>query len=284
MSNQTLVSLNQLHELIQAGDCIVVDCRFDLSRPERGRAQWLTGHIPGAFYAHLDDDLAAPIEAHTGRHPLPLTNDFAQYLASIAWTKDKLLVAYDDGSNAISSRLWWLMRYFGQPAALLDGGLAAWKAARLPMEAGEAGVEAAPVEHLVPDERMIVSADYIFDGLDSAEMVVLDARAQERFSGKVENLDSEAGHIPGALNHPFGDNLDAEGRFLDPEILKAQFEAALGGFATDSVVHSCGSGITACQNLFAMELAGLGPTRLYPGSWSEWIRDPERPLETGNTP
>jgi len=284
MNNQTLVSLNQLHELIQAGDCIVVDCRFDISRPERGRAQWLAGHIPGAFYAHLDDDLAAPIEAHTGRHPLPLTDDFAQYLASIAWTNDKLLVAYDDGSNAISSRLWWLMRYFGQPAALLDGGLAAWKAAGLPMKAGEAGVEAAPVEHLVPDERMIESADYILDGLDSAEMVVLDARAQERFSGKVENLDSEAGHIPGALNRPFGDNLDAEGRFLDPEILKAQFEVALGGFATDSVVHSCGSGITACHNLFAMELAGLGTTRLYPGSWSEWIRDPARPLETGKGP
>ena len=284
MNNLTLVSLKQLHELIQADDCTVVDCRFDLSRPERGRAQWLAGHIPGAFYAHLDDDLAAPIEAHTGRHPLPLTDDFAQYLASIAWTNGKLLVAYDDGSNAISSRLWWLMRYFGQPAALLDGGLAAWKEAGFPMEAGETGVEAAPVEHLVPDERMIVSADSILDGLDSPKMVVLDARAQERFSGEVENLDSEAGHIPGALNRPFGDNLDAKGRFLEPEILKAQFEVALGGFAIDSVVHSCGSGITACHNLFAMELAGLGATRLYPGSWSEWIRDPARPLETGKAP
>jgi thiosulfate/3-mercaptopyruvate sulfurtransferase len=283
MNNQTLVSHKQLHELIQAGNCTVVDCRFDLSRPERGRAQWLAGHIPGAYYAHLDDDLAAPIEAHTGRHPLPLTDDFAQYLASIDWTDGKLLVAYDDGSNAISSRLWWLMRYFGQPAALLDGGLAAWKEAGLPMEAGAAGVEAAPVEHLVPDECMIVSADAIFDNLESPEMVVLDARAQERFSGEVENLDSKAGHIPGALNRPFGDNLDDEGRFLDPEILKAQFEVALGGFATDSVIHSCGSGITACHNLFAMELAGLGTTRLYPGSWSEWIRDPARPLETGQS-
>ena len=281
MNDEIVVSAKQLHELIQAGDCTVVDCRFDLSRPKRGRAQWLAGHIPGAFYAHLDDDLAAPIEAHTGRHPLPLTADFAQYLASIAWSDGKLLVAYDDGSNAISSRLWWLMRYFGQSAALLDGGLFAWKAAGLPTEAGEAGVEAAPVEHLVPDERMIVLADSILDGLDSPEMVVMDARAQERFSGEVENLDTKAGHIPGALNRPFGDNLDDEGRFLDPEILKAQFEVALGGFATDSVVHSCGSGITACHNLFAMERAGLGTTRLYPGSWSEWIRDPARPLETG---
>ena len=245
---------------------------------------WLAGHIPGAFYAHLDDDLAAPIEAHTGRHPLPRTNDFAQYLASIAWTDGKLLVAYDDGSNAISSRLWWLMRYFGQPAALLDGGLVAWKKAGLPLEEGENGVESAPLEHLVADERMIVSADEILDGLDSPEMLVLDARAPERFSGEIENLDSEAGHIPAALNRPFGDNLDKEGQFRDSEILKAQFEAALSGFAAADVVHSCGSGVTACHNLFAMELAGLGLTRLYPGSWSEWIRDPERPLETGKTP
>jgi thiosulfate/3-mercaptopyruvate sulfurtransferase len=281
MKDEIAVSAEQLYELIQAGDCTVVDCRFDLSNPDRGRAQWLAGHIPGAFYAHLDEDLAAPIEAHSGRHPLPLTTEFAQYLASIAWSDGKLLVAYDDGSNAISSRLWWLMRYFGQPAALLDGGLAAWKEAGLPLEAGEAGVESTPVEHLVVDARMIVSADVIFDSLDSPEMVVLDARAQERFSGEVENLDSKAGHIPGALNRPFGDNLDDEGRFLDPEILKAQFVVALGGIATGSVVHSCGSGITACHNLFAMELAGLGTTRLYPGSWSEWIRDPARPLETG---
>jgi thiosulfate/3-mercaptopyruvate sulfurtransferase len=281
MNDEILVSVKQLHELIQAGKATVVDCRFDLSRTNKGRAEWLAGHIPGAFYAHLDDDLAAPIEAHSGRHPLPLTADFAQYLASIAWSDGKLLVAYDDGSNAIASRLWWLMRYFGQPAALLDGGLAAWKEAGLPLEEGESGVEAAPVEQLVPHERMIVSSDAIHDSLESPQMVVLDARAPERFSGEAEFLDSKAGHIPGALNRPFGDNLDDEGRFLDPEILKAQFEAALGGVATGSVVHSCGSGVTACHNLFAMELAGLGATRLYPGSWSEWIRDPERPLETG---
>jgi len=284
MNHEIVVSAKQLHKLIQAGDCTVVDCRFDFSRPGKGRTDWLDGHIPSAFYAHLDDDLAAPIEAHTGRHPLPLTSDFAQYLASIAWTDGTLLVAYDDGSNAISSRLWWLMRYFGQPAVLLDGGLVAWKKAGLPLEEGENGVEPAPLEHLVPDERMIVSADEILDGLDSPEMLVLDARAPERFSGEVENLDSKAGHIPAALNRPFGDNLDKEGQFRDPEILKAQFEAALSGIAAAGVVHSCGSGVTACHNLFAMELAGLGPTRLYPGSWSEWIRDPERPLETGKAP
>lgn len=284
MNHEIVVSAKQLHDLIQAGDCTVVDCRFDLSRPGKGRMDWLDGHIPGAFYAHLDDDLAAPIEAHTGRHPLPLTNDFAQYLASIAWTDGKLLVAYDDGSNAISSRLWWLMRYFGQPAALLDGGLVAWKKAGLPLEEGENRVEPAPLENLVPDECMIVSADEILDGLESPEMLVLDARAPERFSGEVENLDSKAGHIPAALNRPFGDNLDKEGQFRDPEILKAQFKAALSGFAVADVVHSCGSGVTACHNLFAMELAGLGPTRLYPGSWSEWIRDPARPLETGKGP
>jgi thiosulfate/3-mercaptopyruvate sulfurtransferase len=283
MNSDILVSAAQLDELIQTGNCTVVDCRFDFSHTMRGRLDWLAGHIPGAFYAHLDHDLASPIEDHSGRHPLPLTTDFARYLASMGWTDGNLLVAYDERSNAISSRLWWLMRYFGQPSALLDGGLAAWLEAGFPLEAGETRTDPAPVEPLKPEERMTVSADLIHGNLGSPELVVLDARAAERFSGDVEYLDTRAGHIPGSLNRPFGDNLDGEGRFRDPELLRAQFEEVLGGSATSGVVHSCGSGVTACHNLFAMELAGMRATRLYPGSWSEWIRDPGRPVETGRT-
>ena len=284
MSNDILLSAAQLNELIQAGSCTVVDCRFDFSNKNKGRAEWLGGHIPGAFYAHLDADLAARIENHSGRHPLPVTEDFAEYLASIAWRDGKLLVAYDGGSNAISARLWWMMRYFGQPSALLDGGLAAWVDAGFSLETGETRVEPAPVEHLVPDELLTVSTDVIHDSLNSPDLLVLDARAAERYSGEIENLDARAGHIPGALNRPFNDNLDDDGRFRSPDRLKAQFAALLGGSAASSVVHSCGSGVTACHNLFAMELAGLGATRLYPGSWSEWIRDPGRPLATGKAP
>lgn len=281
MNSDILLTATQLNELIRNGRCTVVDCRFDFTFKDKGRSDWLAGHIPGAFYAHLDDDLAAPVEDHSGRHPLPDASDFARYLSSIGWFPGKLLVAYDSGSNAISARLWWMMRYFGQPSALLDGGLAAWREAGLPLEPGEIRVAPSPQEHLVPHEHMAVSSELIHDSLDSPELTVLDARAAERFSGEVENLDSKAGHIPGALNRPFEDNLDGRGRFRSPDILKAQFREALGGADSSDVVHSCGSGVTACHNLFAMERAGLSGSRLYPGSWSEWIRDPRRPVATG---
>jgi thiosulfate/3-mercaptopyruvate sulfurtransferase len=177
-----------------------------------------------------------------------------------------------------------MMRYFGQSAALLDGGLAAWIDSGFPLESGTPQVAPAIAESFEPDERLAISAAAIYDQMESPEWVVVDARAPERYSGKVEYLDSKAGHIPGALNRPFGDNLDNSGCFRPPELLKAQFEALVGPVSATKVVHSCGSGVTACHNLFAMELAGLGFTRLYPGSWSEWIRDPARPVKTGIDP
>lgn len=284
MKSEILVSPARLNELIQAGRCTVVDCRFDLSNPERGRADWLTGHVPGACYAHLDDDLAGRVEAHTGRHPLPGADDFAQFLASIGWSERKLLVAYDEGPNAISARLWWLMRFFGLEAALLDGGLAAWVGAGLAVERGTPDVVQGKIAKLESDSGMTVSSPDILARLESTECVVLDARAGERYSGRVEHLDTKAGHIPGSLNRPFGENLDSAGRFKSPELLKAGFQTLLASTHPSAVVHSCGSGVTACHNLFAMELAGLGSTRLYPGSWSEWIRDASRPIKTGSAP
>lgn len=284
MNNKILVSATELNDLIEAGDCTVVDCRFDLANPDKGRADWLSGHIPGAAYAHLDDDLAAPIEAHTGRHPLPTAADFARYLASTGWRPGKLLVAYDDGSNAISARLWWMMRYFGQPSALLDGGLAAWRKAGFALEKGDTTAQAATLAQLLPARQMTVTSEDIQDSIESTQLLVLDARAPERYSGKVEFLDTKAGHIPNALNWPFTRNLGRDGRFLDAETLRAQFETLLSESDPAEIVHSCGSGVTACHNLFAMELAGLGFTRLYPGSWSEWIRDPGRPVKTGEAP
>lgn len=284
MNSEILVSPARLNDLIHSGKCTVVDCRFDLSNPQSGRAGWLEGHIPGASYAHLDHDLAAPVEPHTGRHPLPGATIFAQFLASTGWSKDKLLVAYDTGPNAISARLWWMMRYFGNGAALLDGGLAAWIDCGLPLESGMPAVSPTPVEVLDCDERLTISAAILYDHLEYSDWVVLDARAPERYAGKVENLDTKAGHIPGALNRPFSDNLDNSGCFKSADLLKDQFEALLGPAGATQVVHSCGSGVTACHNLFAMELAGLGFTRLYPGSWSEWIRDSARPVKTGIDP
>ncbi len=276
---EILVSAERLNELIAGGATVVVDCRYEFTGSERGLAQWRAGHIPGARYAHLDHDLAAPIEDHTGRHPLPDTDTFARYLASIGWTSDRLLVAYDAGSGALASRLWWLMRYYGKPAAILDGGLAAWTAAGFELESGEVEVEPAPVEHLVPEEDLVVDTEVLEANL--ASCLVLDARSAERFTGRMETLDTKAGHIPGARNRPFEENLGGDGRFKAPEALRSEFESLLNETHPARVVHSCGSGVTACHNLFAMELAGIGGSRLYPGSWSEWIRDPRRPIATG---
>ena len=280
MSSEILVSPERLQQLITAGDCLVVDCRFDLSDVKKGRNDWLEGHIPGAHYAHLDDDLASPITVQSGRHPLPETGAFARFLASLGWSEGQLVVACDEGSNALAGRMWWLMRYFAQPAALLDGGLAAWKEAGLPLETGPVESRQAPVASLQAITAMAVSSGQVLKNLESKDDIVLDARSPERFSGEVEPLDTKGGHIPDSVNRHLELNLEANGRFKAPSKLRSEFEALLGETGAASVVHSCGSGITACHNLFAMELAGMGTSRLYPGSWSEWIRNPSRPIET----
>ncbi len=282
MSDELLVSGQRLHELIRADQCVVVDCRFSLAAPDRGRAEWLTAHIPGSHYAHLDYDLAAPITPKSGRHPLPDEIEFAEFLASLGWVPGKLLVACDEGSNAIPARLWWLMRYFNQPAALLDGGFAAWVKAGLPVESGLTQVQPAPVTKLVGDKGMVVSGRQVMANISSRQFTIMDARAAERFSGRVEPLDTIGGHIPGSVNRPLQLNLAGDGCFKKPDILSSEFSDLLGTIEPEEIVHSCGSGITACHNLFAMELARMHDSKLYPGSWSEWIRNPEYPIDTGN--
>ncbi len=280
MNPEILVSTKRLEQLISAGDCLVVDCRFDLSDGSKGRKDWLSGHIPGAHYAHLDDDLSAGVTAQSGRHPLPGTEAFAAFLASLGWDEGQLVVACDAGSNAIAGRLWWLMRYFGQPAALLDGGMAAWIEAGQPLQTGPVEAQTTPVPNLQGDPAMTVSTQQVLENLETEGFTVLDARAPERFSGALEPLDTKAGHIPGAVNRHMQLNLQPNGKFKDPARLRGEFAACHDDAGAESVVHSCGSGITACHNLFAMELAGMRGGLLYPGSWSEWIRDPSRPVET----
>ncbi len=282
MTEEILVSPERLHQLILAGECLVVDCRFDMTEVKNGRQDWLAGHVPGAHYAHLDDDLAAPVTDQSGRHPLPETGVFSGFLASLGWSEGLLIVAYDEGSNAFAGRMWWLMRYFGQPAALLDGGMTAWKDTGLPLETGPVESQRAQVPCLQANITMVVSSSHVLQNLETQEDVVLDARSPERFAGQAEATDSKAGRIPGSVNRYMQLNLDVNGRFKDPATLRGEFEALLGERNTATVVHSCGSGITACHNLFAMELAGMDPGRLYPGSWSEWIREPSRPTATGS--
>jgi len=277
-SSEILLSVERLHRLLESGSCTLVDCRFDLMEPEKSLQDYLDGHIPQAVYAHLNEDLSSSITPESGRHPLPAADNFAGFLANIGWRSGKLLVAYDVGNNAFSARLWWLMRYFGLTSALLDGGLEAWREAGLPLQAGLHGNVTGERPQLAPDCRLTVDVADILSRLGA--LTLIDARAPERFSGATEPLDSKAGHIPGALNRPMALNLNSRGQFKSPEQLRAEFGILLDDIDTGKVVHYCGSGVTACHNAFAMELAGLGTSRIYPGSWSEWIRDPSRPVET----
>ncbi len=275
-----LVSVERLSQLIKVGSCVLVDCRFDLSQSQKSQQDYLDGHIPGAIYAHLDKHLSSAITPQSGRHPLPEPESFALFLASMGWQKDKLLVAYDSGNNAYSARLWWLMRYFGLAAALLDGGWEAWKKAGLPLRQGASELKTGDSPQLVANHKLTVDAAQILSQMGN--LLLLDARSSERYSGAVEPLDSKAGHIPGALNRPLGLNLNAQGQFKSQQQLREEFEQLLADIDVSKVVHYCGSGVTACHNAFAMELAGYGVSRIYPGSWSEWIRDPSRPIETSS--
>lgn len=274
-----LVSPAQLAGLVAQRACVIVDCRFDLKQPAQGRADWLAGHIPGAVHADLDRDLAAPVTPASGRHPLPGAGEFATFLARSGWVPGRRIVAYDAGSGAFAVRLWWLMRYFGNDCvSLLDGGIAAWQAAGLPLDCCEQAPPPESKVELHPDTGMALDTHGIIEALDGAAIVLLDARDAARFAGEVEPIDPVAGHVPGAANRPFTENLRGDGRWRPATELRAAFEA-LGD--PERVVHMCGSGVTACHNLFAMELAGLAGSRLYAGSWSEWIRDPQRPVATG---
>nr|WP_206064137.1 sulfurtransferase [Oleiagrimonas sp. C23AA] len=256
---------------------LIVDCRFDLADPAQGRREYAKAHLPGAVYAHLDEDLSDHMQPATqGRHPLPQAADFAAKLARWGWRPGLALVAYDDAGGALAAaRCWWMARALGLDAAVLDGGLGAWISAGLPLT--DRMPERAACEP-VPGMRFDASATLSADGLLDAPRI-LDARAAPRFAGQVEPLDPVAGHVPGARNRPFAENLDEHGRFRPAETLRAAFGALLPEGRADGVVHMCGSGVTACHNLLAMEVAGLHGSRLFAPSWSGWVADASRPVE-----
>ncbi|MFB1487876.1 MULTISPECIES: sulfurtransferase [unclassified Thiocapsa] len=276
-----LVDAQSLLAGLEDPDLRLFDCRFSLADPEAGRRAYAEGHLPGAAYADLDAHLSSPIGPKTGRHPLPDPARLAAWLGDCGvstWTR---VVVYDDAGGGFAVRLWWLLRWIGHDSvALLDGGLQAWIAA------GGALTHEVPRHEEVeltarPDDTRWITTDALAADLTADRLVLIDARAPERFRGDHEPIDPIAGHIPSALNLPLTDNLGADGRFLTAERLRERFTRAIGQAPASSVVHSCGSGVNACHNLLAMELAGLHGSRLYAGSWSEWIRSPERPVATG---
>lgn len=278
-----LISAADLLALPREG-VLIFDCRFDLMRPAAGREAHAQGHLPGAVHADLDHHLSAPAAQAVcgGRHPLPQPAVWARTLGALGVTPEHHVVVYDAHGGMFAARLWWMLRWAGHVRVqVLDGGLPAWQRAGGTLQAGE-GAAPAPVADYpmsaTPGEALI-DADTLARRLGRA--VLIDARAAERYRGDVEPLDPVAGHIPGALNRPFSANLGPDGRFLAPEALHAAFApaVALGGAA--NVVHQCGSGVTACHNLLAMAVAGLPGAALYAGSWSEWCRDPARPVARG---
>jgi len=257
---------------------VVVDCRHDLANPAAGETAYAQGHIPGAVFLHLDRDLSGPKSGRNGRHPLPEVAALAATLERAGIGPGIQVVAYDDCGGMMAGRLWWLLRWLGHEAvALLDGGLPAWTAAG---GALTAEVPSPAARTFTPAPRdWVLSAAEVLDGLGQPGRVIVDARAADRFRGENETIDPVGGHIPGARNRFFRDNLGADGRFKPAEQLRREWAATLAGFTPEAVVHQCGSGVSACHNLLAMEIAGLPGSRLYAGSWSEWCADPARPVE-----
>jgi thiosulfate/3-mercaptopyruvate sulfurtransferase len=262
----------------------VIDCRFDLLRPEAGRIAYRAGHIPSAVYAHLEEDLCSPKTTLSGRHPLPEPEQLAAKLGSWGIDNATQVIAYDADNGAHAARLWWLLRWLGHDqVAVLDGGFKHWQQAGLSISRDAP----APVKkkfHVRLRPELTVDVDEVMERVRQADWRVLDARAAERYAGEVEPIDTIAGHVPGAHNLPFSGNLDAEGRFLPEAQLRQRLSAVLGAVSSHHAIAMCGSGVTACHNLLAMELAGLPGARLYPGSWSEWIRDSARPVRKSPQP
>ncbi|MDX1376782.1 MAG: sulfurtransferase, partial [Burkholderiales bacterium] len=274
MPYTTLVSTEILARHLRDAGWRVFDCRHDLAKPELGATQYAEAHIPGALHAHMDRDLAAPPTGRNGRHPLPSPQAFAAWLGAQGLRPGDQVVAYDAAGGTSAARLWWMLRWVGHAAvAVLDGGFAAWRAEGRPVT--DAVPRFAPSTYPVrPHAGMHVDAQALQAQLTGGEAVVLDARSAERYRGEREPVDPVAGRIPGSRNRFCGLNLAEGGRFKSAEVLRGEFTSLLAGQRPESVVHSCGSGVAACHNQLAMEIAGLPGSRVYPGSWSEWIADP----------
>jgi thiosulfate/3-mercaptopyruvate sulfurtransferase len=282
MTYQTLVSTDELVRHLADPGWAIVDCRFSLDNAERGRRVYLQSHIPGAVYAHLNEDLAGSvIPGVTGRHPLPPVDSFISKLSTWGISAGVQVVVYDDLGGAYAARLWWMLRWLGHEAvAILDGGWPKWEQEGHPVKSG---IDTRPARSFVPHlrpELLASQAEIDAMRLDSG-FLVMDARTPERYKGETEPIDPVAGHISGAKSAPFAENLAPDGTFLPQNVLRERYQKILGKIPAQQVASYCGSGVTAAHNLVAMAHAGLGEGRLYVGSWSEWITNSELPIERG---
>ena len=287
MNYSTLVDVATVARELENPDWVILDCRFELTDPTWGETQFAAGHLPRAQYAHLDRDLAAAPTASSGRHPLPDPTVFAAKAGEWGIDSHTQVIVHDQAGGVFAARAWWLFRWLGHPhVALMDGGYAAWCAAGQPVST-EPSARAARRFDPHPDMTQVVTVDDIVAALASRAahlervhpdgMHLVDASGADRFAGENESMDARAGHVPGAVNHPFARNW-VDGRLQAPEALRESWLKTLEGHDPKEMVAMCGSGVSACLNLLSMELAGLPGARLYPGSWSEWIKDPGRPI------
>lgn len=285
MAYTALISAADLAANLGNPNWAIVDCRFSLADTEHGRRRYQASHIPGAIYAHMDEDLSGPVvRGKTGRHPLPEPDALAAKLSAWGIDGSVQVVAYDDTGGSMAARLWWLLRWLGHDAvAVLDGGLPLWQAAGLPVTT-DAPHRTSRV--FVPREqnKFVAQAGELLPRLHTPDQALFDSRSADRYRGENEAIDPVAGHIPGAVSAPYAENLQADGRFRPAEDLRERFALLLGGSPVSEAIFYCGSGVTAAHNVLAIAHAGLGDARLYAGSWSEWITDPGRPTAVGPTP
>ncbi|MGN6668951.1 MAG: sulfurtransferase [Trinickia sp.] len=283
----TLISAENLAERLfnAPGSVLVFDCSFDLAAPDAGEKAYAAGHLPGARYLHLDRDLSGAKTGKNGRHPLPERDALVATLAAHGLKQGQQVVAYDAQGGAYAARLWWLLRWLGHDSvAVLDGGLQAWQAAGQKLETAAPPAPAQGDFKAGAPLAVTVDAAHLLANMKSGEQLVIDARSADRYRGENETIDPVGGHIPGARNRFFKDNLTADGRFKSAHSLRDEFSAIVGQKQPEHVVLQCGSGVTACHNALAMEVAGLHGSALYAGSWSEWCADPSRPVVTGPNP
>ena len=282
MAYHTLISADSLQQHLNDAQWRIVDCRFNLKDPGEGLALYQMDHIPHAVYAHLDHDLSSPVTANSGRHPLPDVNQFKEKLGNWGITKDTQVIVYDDAAGSYAARLWWMLRWLGHDSvAVLDGGFSSWKQQGLPVTSDIPQFSRTTYIG-EPNLEMLIDSDDLQEKLAQSQSLLIDVRDPVRYQGIEEPIDKVAGHIPGSINIPWKNNIAENGLYLPKAQLHDEYMKVLHDTPIDNTVFMCGSGVTACHSLLALEHIGISGIKLYPGSWSAWITDPARPVETSS--